>query len=278
MIKRNGVEIMNSRTRNVSIANETIKIIKQKNYTTILGKYVDISNEVDNAINNTILYKEQLPIKSYSDNIKPTIEVINETTTNAARRLLSLGKKDIVALNFASGRNVGGGFLSGAIAQEEDLCRSSALYECIRRKPVYYNENILCDNHLYTDNIIYSPNVPFFRSDDLSFLDEPYLLSIITAPAPCVRSLDNVDETLLYNTIYNRAVKIIQIAEENKHKNIILGAWGAGAYGNDPYMIAKIFMDILEKVAVFEHICFAVYDTKPEQLCFNAFKEVCLKS
>lgn len=36
---------------------------------------------------------------------------------------------------------------------------------------------------LYTDYVIYSPDVPVFRSDDGDLLDEPYNVSIITSPA-----------------------------------------------------------------------------------------------
>jgi uncharacterized protein (TIGR02452 family) len=183
MIKRDGVAIMNARSKNVSIAKETIALIKSKQYISSNGTIVDISSSVDNSILNTKLYDTAFQYTSTSTLVKPTIEVTNETTAQAAKRLLDLGQTDIVALNFASARNVGGGFLGGAIAQEEDLCRASALYACIKSKPMFYNANILCDGSLYTDGIIYSPNVPFFRNDDNEFLEETFPLSIITAPA-----------------------------------------------------------------------------------------------
>jgi uncharacterized protein (TIGR02452 family) len=126
MIKRAGVEIMNERTKNVAIAKATIEILKQKHYTNLNGEKVDISASLDAAVDGTVLYREPLPKKDYTTH-SPIIEVTNETTANAAARLISLGK-DVVALNFASARNQGGGFLSGALAQEEALCRCSGLY------------------------------------------------------------------------------------------------------------------------------------------------------
>src|SRR6185312_12808515 len=90
----------------------------------------------------------------------------------------------VVALNFASAKNPGGGFLGGAKAQEEDLCRCSALYTCQLTQSAYYEVNRATSSMLYTDNIIYSPDVPFFRDDRLQLLDEPFTVSIITAPAP----------------------------------------------------------------------------------------------
>ena len=90
----------------------------------------------------------------------------------------------VVALNFASAKNPGGGFLGGAKAQEEDLARSSALYACMRDQRAYYDANRHEPSLLYTDHMIYSPDVPFFRDDRLRFLEDPFLLSILTAPAP----------------------------------------------------------------------------------------------
>jgi uncharacterized protein (TIGR02452 family) len=115
----------------------------------------------------------------------PDIEVTDETTQAAARRLVVVESVlDLVLLNFASARNPGGGFLSGAKAQEEDLARCSGLYPCLLTQPGYYEENRANESALYTDNIIYSPNVPWFRTRSRDVPDTVFLASVITAPVP----------------------------------------------------------------------------------------------
>lgn len=281
MIKRDGVEVMNERTQNVKLAKGTLEVIKEKHYTSLGGNLIDITELQDMAVKGTILYTgdENLPDKDYPT-LKPFIEVTNETTAVAGARLVAQGK-DVVILNFASARNQGGGFLSGAIAQEEDLCRASSLYACLKSKPLFYNANIMCDDTFYTDGVIYSPNVPFFRDQHNLFLDDPFTLSVISAPAPNVRSMasdltehEDFNEAL-YGTLFSRAKKILKIAETHGHKNIVLGAWGCGAFGNDAGMVAVAFIEALEKVPVFEHVCFAVYDTRTPPVLYEKFQEIC---
>lgn len=271
MIKRAGVELMNARTKNVSVSKETLAVIKQKHYLSLNGNKVDISSVLNESINNTVFYQNELPFEEY-EAINPLIEVTEETTGQAARRYAISGK-DIVVLNFASARNPGGGFLSGAMAQEEDLCRCSGLYSCIKNKPIFYNNNILCDNTYYTDGIIYSPKVPFFRDEHLLFMEEPFLASVITAPAPNVRSMENLDKNELYTILCRRAYKILQVAAANNHKNIILGAWGCGAFGNNAEMVSKVFMEALQLVPAFENVCFAIYENSVEKPIFEIFKK-----
>jgi len=270
MITRDKVAIMNERTKNVAIAKETLSIIKDGCYTSLSGNKVDISESLAHTIKKTKLYRDPIPVKEYNRTL-PRVEVVNETAIAAAIRLTTAGEMNMVALNFASARNQGGGFLSGAMAQEEDLCRCSGLYASLRIKPMFYNENILCNNTYYTNNIIYSPDVPFFRDTHNMLLEKPISLSIISAPAPNVGSMENVDEKLLSEKLYSRATKIFQIAEENDHKTIILGAWGCGAFGNDPRMVSAVFKEVLSKIP-FEHVVFAAYDTRPETPVFEAFK------
>jgi len=283
MIKRNGVAVMNQRTSNVSIARETIAILKAKRYTALNGNVVDISKALDFAIDWTTLYAHNviIPEPEQPHPIFTTlIEVTNETTAQAAVRWIAEGKTDIVALNFASARNQGGGFLSGAIAQEEDLCRCSGLYACLKRKPQFYNENILIDDSFYTDGIIYSPKVPFFRNEYNLFLEEPFELSIVSAPAPNLRAIQAAMEPqdltdVLYEIICRRAKKVLQVAALEGHKNIILGAWGCGAFGNDPKQVATIFVELVKKdFPHFENVCFAIYDNRAPPTLFNTFREV----
>ncbi len=275
MIKRDGVAIVPARGKNKGIAKDILDICEVKEYTSANGVTISIAEAFDKAKAGTVYYPDMIPQEAHVP-IVPTFEVINETTTQAAQRLLTAGKENLVALNFASARNPGGGFLAVALAQEEDLCRASALYPCIKTKPAYYNANVLCDDTYYTEGIIYSPKVPFFRNDHSIFLEEPYLLSIISAPAPNISSMKNVDEEILVSKLYLRMVKILQIAHANGHKNIILGAWGCGAFGNDPVMVASLFMEALNTVPTFEHISFPIYDTREEKVLFKTFKQIVL--
>ncbi len=275
MIKRQGNEVLSDRAKMVSIAKENLNIFKNKSYTALSGKSFDLSNDIDSAVNGTILYKDTPITKQFSVS-NTSLEVTNETTAHAGFRALQSGKDNIVVLNFASARNPGGGFLSGASCQEEDLCRASALYACLKRKSMFYNENILCDNSLYTDNMIYSPDVPFFRNEYNLFIEEPFKLSIISAPAPNVRSLE-IAEDDLKDIFRRRILKILQIAESHNHKTIILGAWGCGAFGNSPDLVASVFKESLKIIPAFEHVCFAVYDNKENEPTFSSFKDILLK-
>lgn len=275
-IKRDGIDIVNARTKNTSLAKETIQICKDKKYTSLNGIEVDFSQEIDTAIIDTILYKvdSDLPDTDW-ETFLPNIEVTNETTSQAAVRLAALGKTDLVALNFASARNPGGGFLAGALAQEEDLCRASGLYPCLKSKPIFYNENIICDDTYYTHNMIYSSKVPFFRNEHNLLIENPYTLSIISAPAPNLNGLRTESlDPLVKGLLRERSIRILDIAAAHGHKNLILGAWGCGAFGNDPIMVAEAFKLALEKIPAFEHVCFAVYDTRTPPYLFDNFKTI----
>jgi len=68
----------------------------------------------------------------------------------------------VAALNFASANNPGGGFLTGAQAQEESLARASGLYTMLLGYPMYRS----LKDPMYTNWVIYSQDVPVFRCDE----------------------------------------------------------------------------------------------------------------
>ena len=103
-----------------------------------------------------------------------------ETTLAAAERLAEFRP---LCLNFASAKNPGGGLLSGSQTQEESLARSSGLYATLLPMTELYAYNRHLGTSLYSDYMIYSPDVPVFRSDSGLLLEVPYLASFITAPA-----------------------------------------------------------------------------------------------
>jgi uncharacterized protein (TIGR02452 family) len=77
----------------------------------------------------------------------------------------------------------------------------------------------------------------------------------------------------LYVIVLDRATKVLQIAAAQGHKTIVLGAWGCGAFGNDPGLVAEAFLEALDTVPAFEHVCFAVYDTREPPVLYETFKQ-----
>ena len=79
---------------------------------------------------------------------------------------------------------------------------------------------------LYTDHIIYSPQVPFFRTSSRNLLDYYFLASIITAPAPNAGEFlrrEPKNKSKLDETIQRRAKIILSIAQDNGHRTVLLG-------------------------------------------------------
>ena len=206
------------------------------------------------------------------------IEVTPESTQQAANRLLvKEGLGDVVLLNFASAKNAGGGFLNGAKAQEEDLCRSSGLYLCQLEQPDYYAANRAEKSMLYTDHILYSPRVPFFRVSGDGLLDACFYPSVITAPAPnagVFLQREPHGASALAAALQRRADYVLAVAKHQAQKNLVLGAWGCGVFRNPPEQVAAAFAQSLrqpEFADCFERIVFAIYDRSPGKAVFKAF-------
>ena len=240
------------------IAQETLRIIESGRV-----QSADISRELKAAASGTILYRPGELSLDIEQPGRPRIELSEETTQVAARRLVQdEGLRELVLLNYASARNPGGGFLGGAKAQEEDLCRCSGLYACLITQPDYYEANRAQSSMLYTDHIIYSPRVPFFRDRSRGLLEAPFLASVITAPAPNAgehlrRAPD--DHEALERAVRQRAGLVLAVARDRKHRNLLLGAWGCGVFKNDPRLVADAFGAWLGAFGgAFDRVVFAV--------------------
>ena len=206
-------------------------------------------------------------------NFDVRVEVVNETTFGAAFRMHQEQEDKIVCLNFASAKNPGGGFLGGSQAQEESLARSSALYPCIKQIADYYEFHRAGKSCLYSDRMIYSPEVPVFRNDQNELLNNFYTVSIVTAPAVnCIK----VNRKDAFEAMDIRIEKLLTLCAARGHRNLILGAWGCGVFRNDPSDIAGLFKKHLcenEKfVGLFERVVFAVLDNSKSKKIFKSFE------
>ena len=199
------------------------------------------------------------------------VQVSNETTLGVARRLSDAGMNPL-ALNFANGVQAGGGFLGGARAQEEVLCRSSALYATLVGDRMYdaHRERPQPDS---TDWAIYSPQVPVFRTDDGAELEQVWLLSFITCAAPDAPSVGQPEAGDL---LRRRIHRVLAIALAYEYSTLVLGAWGCGAFENDPYRTATDFRHAMEHEfsGAFAHVTFAIADWSPERKYLGPFRDV----
>jgi uncharacterized protein (TIGR02452 family) len=199
------------------------------------------------------------------------VQVTNETTLGASRNLVEHGLRPL-ALNFANGIQPGGGFLGGARAQEEVLCRSSALYETLIGDPMYeaHRKRPLPDS---SDWSIYSPDVPVFRIDDGTELRQPWLLSFITCAAPYA---PDIGQPLAGDLLRKRIHRVLAIARAYGHATLVLGAWGCGAFGNDPHRTATDSRQALESEhrGAFSNVVFAITDWSAERRFLGPFRDV----
>ena len=240
-----------------------------------------LKDAIQNSINNNKIYTEtDYPAieKTHSEDIIISVNKYRtfETAQHYKRKFPEL---KIAALNFASATNVGGGVTKGSKAQEESLCRCSSLYPVlntdVNHKSFYEYHRNRHDSR-YTDRCIYSPDVVIIKSDE----DIPTRLpsdkwtkvDILTCAAPNLRPIPNnfmnpgkdkavsVSDEELFKIHVNRGKHILTIAAHHKADILILGAFGAGAFMNNPYIVAKAYREILPQFnGYFQEIVFAIY-------------------
>lgn len=255
------------------LGRSAVEISRQGFYVNPDGQRVEIEQAVNDALagKRSIRPEDPLPESSRPAFTTTRVQVANETTFEASRRLISNGLKP-VALNFANGISAGGGFLSGARAQEEVLCRSSALFVTLVDDPMY-DAHRMRPQPDSTAWSIYSPNVPVFRADDGAELSEPWLLSFINSAAPYAPDIGQPESGDL---LQNRIHRVLAIARAFGHSSLVLGAWGCGAFRNDPERTARDFRTALETefAGAFSDVIFAIADWSPERKFLGPFRDV----
>jgi uncharacterized protein (TIGR02452 family) len=269
---------MASRHQRAAIAAETVQVLSAGSYTAPSGKTISILSELNHAVHETRLFAPgalaRIAASAPAPQATPQIQVTNCTTLSAARQLHAAnGTERVAPLNFASARNPGGGFLSGSQAQEESLARASGLYACLSRMTGYYAANRRERSALYTDHMIYSPLVPVFRDDDDRLLEEPWSVSMITAPAVnagVVRSREPENVARMREVMSHRIACVLGLAAHHGHDALVLGAWGCGVFGNDPGEVAELFAGQLlgqgRYSTAFTEVVFAILDRRGDSL------------
>ncbi|MBP7263696.1 MAG: TIGR02452 family protein [Spirochaetia bacterium] len=254
------------------LGQSAVAVSRDGHYVNQAGQRVDIGDAVRAAVRNKLSIAPDAVLDAKPPRFAQTlVQVGNETTLGASRRFVRDGGA-VLALNFANGIHPGGGFLNGARAQEEFLCRSSALYLTLEGDPMYA-EHAARPTADSTDWAILSPNVPVFRGDDGRFLDEPYLLGFVTCAAPVASSVGLARSAALMR---ERIRRVLAIASAHGYDSLVLGAWGCGAFGNDTLTTARQFKEALDGdyAGAFRAVAFAVTDWSSERRFLGVFRDV----
>lgn len=231
---------------------------------------------------STIIYKYEMKVfpesrKSSGNNI----EVVEDTSFSCARKHTREGR--VAVLNFANSIHLGGGVVRGALAQEECLCRSSNLYKALTTELMlreYYKRNRRYDDSIGSDTVAYHSGVTVFKDDEvyakLLAPEDWFEVDVITCAAPRIITFSPISDEELYHIHVKRGRRIIMAAVENNAEVLILGAFGCGAFNNNPTVVAKAYRHLLQEEGYansFKKVIFAIKkdhnDVKGNYHCFK---------
>ncbi len=274
-----------STNKRIRMFNETLRVARDGSYelegSPVFLKRSDLEHKACRVFSSqevSRLASRFYPLSAQRSSSPCVIEVSPEDSFVAAQSLTCEAEpaaKPPLVLNFANPYEPGGGVKRGARAQEEDLCRRSTLYLSLEstRAKAYYRENRAEASSLFTDAAILSEHVEVFRDARGHYLESPYEVAVLTMAAPYYPDL-RADEIGRLSVVFKqRILGLLCLAACIGYTRLVLGAWGCGAFGNDPQMVAEMFGEALKTFEVsdredrasvlganevFEHIRFAV--------------------
>lgn len=268
------------------VAAETVKIVEQGYY--LYGdRKINIAEVQKHAEDHCVLITPdeaqqvleiyQAKVQANQESHAPKQHVVNQAAVEVITELYQAGIENIGVLNFASAKNPGGGFLNGAMAQEESLAASSGLYGTQLCQPRYYEANRAFKSMMYTHHAIYSPDVVFFRDGKFELLANPVFASVLTLPAVNYGQviLKGEDKDQAEIVMKERMALSLALFAKHGHRTLVLGAYGCGVFRNDPVKVAQWWKELIEEEgygSFFDEIIYAVLDRSKDQACIEAFE------
>ena len=145
------------------------------------------------------------------------------------------------------------------------MCHQSTLYNVLESFiDNYYAPHLKCLNQgLYQDDAIYSKDIVFFNYS-ASVMNKTLNVSVY----PHTTTADVI------TTMCSRIQTILDTAVLGGARNLILGAFGCGVFGNHPGVVADYFYDYLydDYGGCFENVYFAVPNPNGNDPNYKAFR------
>lgn len=224
------------------------------------------------------------------------VTVVEGDSLTTAHRIWDMHGR-VAVLNMANAFNPGGGFFNGARAQEESLGRSTNLIPSLCR---YEQTHPRAGGaYIHAGQALYTPGVAVYSDRNGVPVEQLCEVDIVSAAALQFRSGKLVDRDAeafgfpkdmplpepgnehfeAYKEYLTLTVRnILEAARAREVRNVILGAIGCGAFGNDPTRVAEVFDQVLNREDyrhLFNQIVFAILVSRPQdQRNIEAFRQV----
>ena len=274
------------REENVEVFRDTEKLCKENK---------QLAESLRNSISGQklILESDKLERPKLDIFAEPAALVVSKRRTFEAASKYEGNR--IAVHNFASASNPGGGVEKGANAQEECLCRCSGLYFCLNTPKMwdgFYKPHRNAHNPIHNDDIIYTPEVVVFKTDERipKRMEEKdwYNVDVITCAAPNLRAQPSnsynsgdgnkaivMQDKELLALHEKRLRRILDVAVLEGNDTIILGAFGCGAFENNPEVVAMASENVIgEYLHAFKTIEYAIYCGPRDERNYETFKRV----
>jgi len=196
------------------------------------------------------------------ERVYPKVEVVEQDMLEVAQVLAERGMR-VAVLNMACSQTPGGGYASGAGAQEENFHRrSDAVRFTVEQRAGVYP--------IPVHSCLVSEGVTVFRgseADGYPFLPVPFQVCMLSCAAlehpRLVRQRGG--SQLCYasdKTQRDMEMKVKLITDAAVCAGcdaVVLSAFGCGAFGNPPEVVADIFKRSLAQASV-EHVAFCIFN------------------
>jgi len=213
--------------------------------------------------------------------------VVEADCLQLAKRLHDESGVTPCVLNMANQFIVGGDYLS-CQGQEESIIRRTDLLDSLKALDGVVEGNLTNpwlyafeDTLGFSDEVqrggfgeftcLYSPGVtvndlqdPFFYSEDEKKVIEPFTINVLSSAAYNLVEDARPDRPAYIAGTVFKILNQLRTAREHGQRTLILGAFGCGAFQNDPEMVAQIYRSALQEYefrGCFDEIYFSIRST-----------------
>ncbi len=260
----------------VQIMNQTLGHLRAGHYTSPEGTRQSL--DLSRAAQNASLFLSAGNV-AQRPGFEPTrIIVKNKDCLHAAADLHTRGLNPMI-LDMASDGHFGGGYLTGARAQEEDCCRRSGLCFAGDTQHGLQRRNFYPLSGHSPGAGVYIPHVPIFRAGydkGYEYLNQPFEAAFGIFAGFNHPPLDNSTGRARLFPAEAAATRekircFFEMARQKGHQSVVFGALACGAFRNPPDHIAEIAMDVItnEFAHCFKEVVISVLDDHNARLPHN---------